>query len=128
YVQARGVVHRDLKPANCLVTADRALRITDFGLGKAVGDVDEGGAAGTPSYMPPEQWRGLGFASAAADVYAFGVTLVELLAGRRPFDDVSWWRARADRLPALARRAVAEDAVPLVVMRLLHEGAPAPTL
>jgi WD40 repeat protein len=98
----RGILHRDLKPANILLQsksesgADVGLRITDlepyvtdFGLAKRVeGDsqlTQSGAVVGTPSYMPPEQARGSKKLSTAADVYALGAILYEMLTGRPPF-------------------------------------------
>jgi serine/threonine protein kinase len=86
YVHGRGLVHRDLKPSNIMVDDRRRVRIMDFGLVKMMQEpgLPRGGVVGTYRYMAPEQARGEPV-DGRADLYALGVILWELLAGRPPF-------------------------------------------
>jgi serine/threonine protein kinase/tetratricopeptide (TPR) repeat protein len=102
------VVHRDLKPSNILVTADGRVKLVDFGISRHIDSGDRAAAPTlaavrllTPAYAAPEQIRGEA-TTVQTDVYALGVILYELLAGRTPFD--------VSRLPpAEAERRLLED-------------------
>src|SRR5437867_11776027 len=84
-----GMLHRDLKPANIMIDGRGRVRITDFGLaGLADELVREGGIAGTPAYMAPEQLAG-GRMSVRSDVYALGLVLYEVFTGKRVFSATS---------------------------------------
>ena len=85
-----GVVHRDVKPGNVFLTSGGEVKVLDFGIASAAGEaaLTTGEMLGTPAYLAPERVLGHS-ATPAADIYALGVVLYELLAGRRPFDDGS---------------------------------------
>jgi serine/threonine protein kinase/DNA-binding CsgD family transcriptional regulator len=87
YAHAQGIVHRDVKPENIMVTPDGQVKVTDFGLALARGDVRltrEGIIVGTVLYLAPEVVAGRP-ADGRADLYAVGAVLYELLTGRPPF-------------------------------------------
>jgi tRNA A-37 threonylcarbamoyl transferase component Bud32 len=89
---AAGFVHRDVKLENLFLEEDGTLKVLDFGVAKIIdaggeGRTDPGGSPGTPRSMAPEQCSG-GAVDGRADVYAMGLVLYELCAGRGPFDDV----------------------------------------
>jgi protein kinase-like protein len=134
-LHAAGIVHRDLKPGNVLLDGGVA-RIADFGLAAAqpageptaesLAHADTGAASpltragdifGTPAYMAPELATGAGAATAAVDIFAFGVIAHELLAGALPYVEppvVARMHGRPIRrtevkLEAIIERCVAED-------------------
>ena len=89
---AVGVIHRDIKPENLLRTNDDHVKITDFGLAKALDAAAQpalnltrpGNVLGTPLYMSPEQFSGVGV-DHRADLYSAGATYYHLLTGERPY-------------------------------------------
>ena len=92
HAHQRGVLHRDLKPSNILVDEAGEPHVIDFGLAKRLESdgestmVSAASAVGTPSYMAPEQARGLSDQiTTATDVYGLGTILYALLTGKRPF-------------------------------------------
>ena len=84
---AAGVVHRDVKPGNVLIADDGRVKLTDFGVSRAVDDVQltrTGLIAGTPAFLSPEVARGQ-VPTAASDIFALGATLYAAVEGHPPF-------------------------------------------
>lgn len=111
HAHQKAVIHRDLKPSNILVTAEGRVKLLDFGIARHLEGADAstdptrtGLRMMTPAYAAPEQITGEGF-GVYTDVYALGVLLYEILAGRLPFD-------LSDRTPREAERILLEAEVP----------------
>lgn len=86
---AAGIVHRDIKPQNVMISRDGKVKVTDFGIAKAVtSNTISSNAMGSVHYTSPEQARG-GYSDAKSDIYSIGITLYEMVTGRVPFDGES---------------------------------------
>jgi serine/threonine protein kinase len=88
HAHVHGVVHRDLKPENIIVGPDGALKVLDFGIAKDLSSdkTKTGTGMGTVDYMAPEQYLDASSVDQRADIYALGMTLYEMVAGRLPWD------------------------------------------
>jgi tetratricopeptide (TPR) repeat protein len=96
-----GLIHRDIKPSNIMITKNKVVKITDFGLAKTlvdstVGEIKGtshkdplltgiGNAMGTLLYMPPEQFIDVRSCDSRSDIYSFGVVMYEMLTAKLPF-------------------------------------------
>jgi tRNA A-37 threonylcarbamoyl transferase component Bud32 len=136
-----GIVHRDLKPANIMLTskagAGELVKIIDFGIAKLFGDAAQIAPQletsadivfGTADYMPPERLRGDRKVDERSDLYAVGVSLYEMVVGRRPFVAVEAYavaRMALTETPELPSKVVPEAGIPaaleVAIMRALEK-------
>src|SRR5579862_428882 len=88
YAHRHGVIHRDVKPGNVLITDEGTVKVTDFGIARAVNTEESltqtGAVMGTATYFSPEQAEGMGV-DTRSDIYSLGVVLFEMVVGRPPF-------------------------------------------
>lgn len=91
FIHATGVIHRDIKPENILVMSESEIRMADFGLALLPGDEldidDLKKGVGTLPYLPPETLQGIAY-DTRSDLYALGLSFVEIITGRNPYSDL----------------------------------------
>lgn len=117
------IVHRDIKAQNIMVDEAECVKVADFGLAKTIEDsadlTQTGALLGTPAYMAPEQCKGE-IVDARADLYAVGVLLYEMLAGRTPFSGKNMaeivYKTVNEPVPPIAQF---NSAVPETVARII---------
>ena len=88
FAHKKNVVHRDIKPGNLLISKRGEIKLTDFGIASDDSDdrnTKDGVVLGTPSYMPPEQFKNSSGVDQRADIYALGVMLYEMVTGQKPY-------------------------------------------
>lgn len=117
-----GVIHRDIKPHNIMITADGHVKVTDFGIARAVTSstlTNTGAMVGSVHYISPEQARG-GFVGEKSDIYSLGVVLYELITGQLPFSGDSMFSIALKHLqePAIPPREL-DPSIPAEVERIV---------
>lgn len=115
HAHQNGIIHRDVKPANVLVRPDRRVKISDFGIAKALDDstfTDTGALVGTVKYLAPEQIQG-NLVDGRTDLYSLTIVLYEMLCGEVPFSATDLIGAM-DRMkrPAPSSRKIRKDISP----------------
>jgi hypothetical protein len=107
YAHSQGIIHRDVKPDNIFVLENGNIKVADFGIAKMLKVSDRTHTdviMGTPNYIAPELVKGLSY-DHRVDIFSLGVTIYEMLTGRRPFD--------ADNDYAIIFKVASEMPVPL---------------
>ncbi|RFU49828.1 PAS domain S-box protein [Paraburkholderia sp. DHOC27] len=134
HVHRRGLIHKDIKPANVLVDRNANVRLTGFGIASQLPQEHQPPAppeivAGTFAYMAPEQTGRMNRSiDTRSDLYAFGVTLYEMLTGTLPFaatDPMEWIHCHIARKPAPLHERVGSipEALDRIVLKLLAKAA-----
>ncbi len=127
YAHRAGLVHCDLKPQNVLVTPEGRVKVTDFGIARALASIHPGEVNevvwGSPQYFSPEQAAGEA-PTPASDVYSIGVMLFEMLTGKLPFQaenpqDLSMKHLQEDPPPLSLYNPSIPDAMERIISKVL---------
>jgi tetratricopeptide (TPR) repeat protein len=124
----KGIIHRDIKPDNIMITSEKVVKITDFGIVhiEEATFTPSGALIGTPRYMSPEQVRG-GRVDCRSDIYAVGIILYESLLGTPPFvtGDIAYQHVNVPPTPPREVNASIPEEIEAVILRCLQKD-PAP--
>ena len=129
YAHRQGLLHRDIKPANILITKDDVVKLSDFGIARAVSQqtmtmTRPGMVMGSVYYLSPEQAQGLELTE-ASDLYSVGIVLYQMLTGKLPFTGESpvtvALKHISDPAPALDPSAGVSPALASIVSKLLQK-------
>lgn len=100
----KNIIHRDIKPQNIMISTEGKVKVTDFGIARAVdSNTVSSSAMGSVHYVSPEQARG-GYCDVKSDIYSVGITMYEMVTGRVPFD--------GDSTVSVAMKHLQENIVP----------------
>lgn len=112
HAHERGIIHRDIKPQNIMLLRDGTIKVGDFGIAALENEIHEnnGQAIGSVHYIAPEQARGE-FPDARSDIYSLGISMYEMLTGKKPYDGDSIGEIAVKHMNAEpdAPRSIKED-------------------